>query len=294
MNNIYQLETYHQYRELPLCVVDMSKESQTADRPHSHNCSELTVVTSGEGDYLFEKSNVHISAGDVLLIHPGYHHSYQNTKSLGVINILYKSQKLPFPLLDGEELPHFRTLFPLEKQSIRCSANPIAHLEPAELAPLTRKIHELSEELLGAQPGTILCSMAKFTEILVLLLRQLHTTGRKSNAEQFKIVKAVSYINKHFTSNIRMRTLAEMAFMSQRQFFRIFHQSTGYTPLDYLNRLRLRHALNLLKTTRSHIDEIAYASGFNSSTYFCRKFRAHFNCTPQQARHQSEQEEPTP
>ena len=291
MEHIYLLESYYQYGEFPLCVVDMPKGSQTADLPHAHNCSELAIITSGEADYLFEKTCVHISSGDVLLIHPGYHHSYQNPRELGVVNILYNSRKLPFPLLDGEELPHFRTLFPLEKQSIRCTASPIAHLSQDELSSLSQRIHGLSEELLGAQPGTVLCSMAKFTEILVNLLRHIQHSGRKKSTEQFRIAKAVSYINKHFSSVIRMERLSEMAFMSLRQFYRTFHQTTGYTPLDYLNRQRLRHAMTLLKTTRSHIDEIAYASGFNSSTYFCRKFKECFHCTPQHFRHRNVQEE---
>ena len=287
MNNVYPLQTYYQYEDFPLCVVNMPAGSQTADLPHSHDCSELAIITAGEGEYLFGESSHHITAGDVLLLHPGYYHSYRMTKNLGVLNILYDSRKLPFPLQNGGGLPNFHMLFPLDKESMRCTAAPLIHLKPDELASLMEKAFSLSEELNGGLPGTVLSSIAIFLEILVQLLRCFSVHGRKKNQEPNQVARAVAFIKKNFSSPVTMKQLAKIAFMSPRHFYRTFHQVTGYTPLDYLHRRRLQHAVILLKTTQSHVDEIAYASGFNSSTYFCRMFKEQFHCTPQQFRMQN-------
>jgi AraC-like DNA-binding protein len=54
---------------------------------------------------------------------------------------------------------------------------------------------------------------------------------------------------------------------------RVFRKATGQTPIEYLVRLRIQKAMELLRTTDRTITEIAMDVGFNDSNYFARQFR---------------------
>ena len=61
---------------------------------------------------------------------------------------------------------------------------------------------------------------------------------------------------------------------------RFFQQDMGITPVNYLNRYRVRQAKTLLQQTDSSLTEIALAVGFSSSSHFSRVFRKHFGFGP--------------
>jgi hypothetical protein len=88
--------------------------------------SELAIVLKGKALHLIGKDSAPIETGDVLVIHPGYLHAYDKTDGMELINIVYKKEKLPLPMLDGFSFPLFQILFPLdEKPSPEKSLRPV-------------------------------------------------------------------------------------------------------------------------------------------------------------------------
>lgn len=68
--------------------------------------------------------------------------------------------------------------------------------------------------------------------------------------------------------------------MSRASFYRKFTDLTGNTPADYIRKIRLRNAHQLLKTTNLSVSEIAEKSGFQSVGHFRKSFKNEFNKTP--------------
>ena len=68
--------------------------------------------------------------------------------------------------------------------------------------------------------------------------------------------------------------------MSVRYFCKVFKQSIGMTFTDYLNRLRIEKAKNLLANPHKHISEIAFEVGFESLSQFNRSFKRITGETP--------------
>ena len=54
---------------------------------------------------------------------------------------------------------------------------------------------------------------------------------------------------------------------------RVFRKATGQTPIEYLVRLRIQRAMDMLRNTDLTVTEIALEVGFNDSNYFTRQFR---------------------
>jgi transcriptional regulator GlxA family with amidase domain len=64
----------------------------------------------------------------------------------------------------------------------------------------------------------------------------------------------------------------------------VFKIETGLTPSEYLARLRMDKARQLLKTTFLSIKQIMAAVGYNSKSYFAKHFKRHCGVTPSEYR----------
>ena len=87
-----------------------------------------------------------------------------------------------------------------------------------------------------------------------------------------------------YHNDITLKQLARLIYINSKYLGRLFHQQTGVTFHAYLNELRLQHALNLLVETDRKMIEIAGQVGFETVTYFNRRFRQKYGCTPTEYR----------
>lgn len=91
---------------------------------------------------------------------------------------------------------------------------------------------------------------------------------------------AMDYMQRGCDRPPSMSEVARAVGCSRARLFRIFQQTAGMTPNDYLQRLRVSRAGELLTTTSRPITEIAIACGFSSSQYFSNVFRKYLGLTP--------------
>ncbi|MCB1687034.1 MAG: helix-turn-helix domain-containing protein [Halioglobus sp.] len=68
--------------------------------------------------------------------------------------------------------------------------------------------------------------------------------------------------------------------LSERSFKRRFKAATGYTPLDYVQTLRIEEAKQMLEVTSEGIDAIAHRTGYEDPTSFRPVFKRHRGVTP--------------
>ncbi|MCF6179844.1 MAG: helix-turn-helix transcriptional regulator, partial [Geopsychrobacter sp.] len=78
--------------------------------------------------------------------------------------------------------------------------------------------------------------------------------------------------------------LSKVAGMSKSSLIVAFKDATGYSPIDYLIRIRLQKAAELLIESELSLGEIAVQCGFHDSNYLTRQFRRVYNLTPRQFR----------
>jgi AraC family transcriptional regulator len=92
-----------------------------------------------------------------------------------------------------------------------------------------------------------------------------------------RINTVIHYISEHLNENLSLEQLARVACFSQYHFHRLFSSIMNETPADFVLRLRLEKAANILAQDRPQsITEIAYNSGFSSPSVFSRAFIKHF------------------
>jgi len=95
-----------------------------------------------------------------------------------------------------------------------------------------------------------------------------------------RINRVIDYLRENLDRNPTLKELADVAAFSPFHFHRIFKAMMGESINEYVNRLRLQKAANLLRNNpNDSITEISFRCGFSSSSNFARAFRRHYGCT---------------
>jgi AraC-like DNA-binding protein len=112
----------------------------------------------------------------------------------------------------------------------------------------------------------------------------LARTPRLGSEMQRIVRKAVAYIHKHYTEPFSRQEMARQLGLSERYLTSCFHKEMGITPVEYLNRYRLKQAKAMLGTG-ANVTETALAVGFSSVSYFTRLFEKELGVSPGAYRH---------
>jgi len=100
-----------------------------------------------------------------------------------------------------------------------------------------------------------------------------------------RVDAALALINQNLDDDLNLEQLAQAVHFSPFHFHRIFSAVVGETPQQFVNRVRLERAANMLiKNPQDAITEIALDCGFSSSATFARAFKKHFGMTATQYR----------
>jgi AraC family transcriptional activator FtrA len=96
-------------------------------------------------------------------------------------------------------------------------------------------------------------------------------------------------ITRRLGEPMRIAELARLAAMSERTFMRRFRETTGMTPADWITRMRVDRARELLECTRLSIDQIAARTGLGTATTLRHHFRRKVGVSPVEYRRQFSQ-----
>ncbi|AGA57668.1 response regulator containing CheY-like receiver domain and AraC-type DNA-binding domain [Thermobacillus composti KWC4] len=108
--------------------------------------------------------------------------------------------------------------------------------------------------------------------------------GRDNRFYRHIVAQAVEYMQSRYTEKIGLQEVADHVCVSKNYFSEIFKRVTGQNFIDYLIRLRLDRAKELLQTTPLKIYEVAELSGFNDVKYFSRLFKKVMKMSPAEFR----------
>ncbi|WP_392530594.1 helix-turn-helix domain-containing protein [Nostoc sp. C117] len=121
--------------------------------------------------------------------------------------------------------------------------------------------------------------------LVIHLLRQYSTQEKniptyQGGLPQQKLKEVVDYIHNHLEQNLTLDELAETVQLSPHHFCRLFKQSTGFSPHQYVIVSRVERAKQLLLQRKMAIAEVAIACGFSHQSHFNRHFKRLLGVTP--------------
>jgi len=255
-------------------------------RWHYHEEYELHLILQTRGKVFVGDYIGHFEPGHLVLTGPRLPHNWISV-DVGPEGVAQRDLVLQFsdePLRRASELiSDLRDVLPL--------------LERARLGieffGMTERAHEYLQHI------KTLHGVKRFSEFLKFLgelaecadyrlLSSMPLQSFDDDNSLAQISAIVDYITENATESFSMAALSQRVGMSESQFSRYFKRATGNTFTDFVNRLRITRACQLLMETDRYISNVCYDCGFNNVANFNRRFLEIKGMTPKEFRRQGE------
>ncbi|MEO0795628.1 MAG: PocR ligand-binding domain-containing protein [Verrucomicrobiota bacterium] len=132
------------------------------------------------------------------------------------------------------------------------------------------------------QYEAMLALLSTFAEHLAVISNSIAV--EESDTDPMLVANAKKYIQERYQEAMSLDEAAKAVNASTRHFCKVFKQATGITFTDYLARVRVEKAKNLLQNPNLRVSEIAFETGFESISQFNRSFKRISGLTPTEFR----------
>lgn len=243
-------------------------EKIVTHRPNGRKDYQLLYIAAGKAHFYFNGTEKIVSAGNMVLYFPDQPQEY----------IYYKEEKTDVYWIHftGSDVDSI-----LERYHLHAS-NPIYPVGTLPDYPwiFEQIIQELQLCKLGYEDLTAL----HLRSILILISRSIQSGNIYDSALAEEISHAMHYFQKKYHTEIHIAEYAASRGMSSSWFIQRFKESTGFSPLQYILKLRIANAQSLLEHTDYTISEIASAVGYSNALYFSRLFHKYMGMSPKEYR----------
>lgn len=237
-------------------------------RPKGRKDYQLLYIASGQGHFFINGQERVVSAGNIIVYLPGQPQEY----------VYFKDDKtdvywVHFTGSDVEKI--------IDYYNIRLSENIIYIGTSPDYQWL---FGQIIQEMQLCRPRFEELISLLLRNIFILISRNLIKANRADNSLENEVELAMHYFRENYRSEINVEDYALSRGMSASNFYRVFKQISGSTPLQYILKLRLSNAQNLLENSNLSIAEIASAVGYENPLYFSRLFNKHIGVSPSEYR----------
>lgn len=254
-------------------------------RSHIHGDIELIYPLGGEFEAYINNDRYSFKKGELLVIDAGDIHSIYSLCDeqsdyivirVALDNLIVYGQRID----ENKYMLPFIANFYQKKKVFTASEIKTCDLE--------RSMMSFIGEWEKKDYGFELYVKSIVLDILIGILRERSGCNDGARMQELErtgdLAKAFEYIEKNYASDISLGDVAELCSMSYSYFSRLFKNVTSFKFSEYLLRFRLNEAEYRLATTDDSVTDIAYGTGFSSSSYFVSRFKLINGMTPKQYR----------
>ena len=256
--------------------------TKVAVPPHWHDELELIIIMEGKVHVRIAGSDFLLSSGEGYFANSGILHAADLLSGSGQQHAMVFSPRI---ISSGHDLVWKTCVDPVLN-------NPhIPFVRLAKTVPWHQELLTMAEN--AWQTGAYekkdypIHVRHLLSQCLALIVSHAETIGKdfthtdKYQRDEFRIKKALLYIERNYGSAVTLKEIAASASVSTSTCLRLFSTIIGTTPVNYLLDYRLKKATEELQhQDKRTISEIAYLCGFTDASYFNRSFRKKYGVTP--------------
>lgn len=109
------------------------------------------------------------------------------------------------------------------------------------------------------------------------------STMKMSSASEIAY-KVINYLEHHYTEDVSLDSISTALFLNKNYVAHVFKDETGYSPMYYMNSLRMSRAKALLMETNESVSDIAVKCGYTDFTHFSKQFKKYTGFSPRRFR----------
>ena len=242
---------------------------------HTHSHYEILYIYEGERELFVEEGKTYaINKNRIAFIPPYILH-----KTVGLNGSTQKKLLINFTKDFVDSISKFLNVDILSvflRQTV-------IHIDGDEVAFVINTMREMikynnSEDLFDEQMFLmLLCSLLTF------FAKKVQNTVEADNSSVL-MDRIIKYMEKNFNQEITLEVLAKQFYVNKYEISRMFTKNIGVSFVEYLARIRIENAKELLRGTSLSITRIAEFSGFHSSSNFARVFKSKTGISPKKYR----------
>lgn len=253
---------------------------------HWHPLLELSYVDEGEMEYFTANEHFTMKRGDAVFINSDVLHYIRAKDQMegcrlhaylfdmhflsGMYNSIFEEKYLR-PIVACRDLE----MFPIHPDSRR----------RLDMLSCLMKVTELDAEKEFGSEFEIRDELSRFWCMLLRETEEIRKEKQKHPETDTKRIKEMMrFIEEHYGEKIAVEDIARAAGISERECRRTFNSCMELSPVEYLNKVRIRKAAGKLLGGSENILDIGMDCGFISGSYFGKAFRAEMGCTPKEYR----------
>ena len=258
-----------------------SKAMSHALDPHCHeNAFEICFIKRGTTSWWVGGNSFDLQPGELFITWPDELHG-------GVDGIMHPCELYWVIFTLSPEKGSFGIL-PQETKQILDQLNAIDHRRCRAPSCIANHFEHLLAALASGQHFSDLTVKASMQLLLCDVLQAFSASPGANQPTRkgysLRIQRAVNWMHQEIGNQITMEDAARTTGLKSAQFRSNFLRETGFSPVDYLTRIRIQKAKGVLLETSTSVTDIAFNLGFSSSQYFATVFRRLTGSTPRDFR----------
>ena len=239
--------------------------------PHYHaDAFEFIEVVRGSADVTVGLTTIHAPCGSILHLIPGFvHFAVAHGEEECFLRVLTYRRDAALTLDSLDERFFSLYLLPIENRATLFTA------EHSLNARLARHMENVIGEWRGKEIFYTSLVLAEISHMQAAVLR-LYGYREEETPEyrsMMRIAPTVEYVLENYASKLRLEEMAQKLFLSPDHFGKLFRQTVGLTPIEFVNNIRVSAAMRYLASTDWTISDISRSSGFANTNYFHKVFR---------------------
>lgn len=255
-NNLFFHIHYCNYRQFGGAERALRKITRTL--PHH----ELLFIKGGKGSITIGKKRYQLKGCMLFYICPDVHHSFE---------------------IDADEPGYFlsvhfsyvRVSFNDSKWDVKNEGDGLSLSPGQELKDyyhIEDAFRKLAESWETKLPGYEFATRTLLQQLLITVFQ--HTRKQNQNyAISLKVEKVIEYMHQHASHRVNLAELSELVHLAPTYLSRSFKETTGYSVIEFFNRIKIDKAKELMIEGDKKVKEVAQALGFTDEFYFSRIFK---------------------
>ncbi len=247
-------------------------------KAHYHPDIEIIYVHRGDVGVLTDQTEILLQTGDMAFISPNALHSLKShNREADYQAIVFSTELIAFP---GTHFFQRDFLQPLLDGALAFPVRIAA--DDTQAAPIRNAVMTICAADPEA-PDYKIMTLSLLFQICSAIMPCMLPSREGAIAKGNETVKAcVTYLEENFSQKLTLDQIAEHVHMHPNYLCALFKNFTGQSIFQHLIQLRIENAAHMLRKEHASVTETAGRCGFESVSFFTRKFKAHMGVTPKE------------
>ena len=245
---------------------------------HRHQEFEISYILKGQVRFLCGEEQIHATKGDLVIICPNMPHGVflDKVEDCEYDTLLFASELLKASGRSAEYIEELMNGSKVLRPHVATTASQYSLFSSTveNIFSCVKEVTERNDMLLKSE---MFC--------LFSLLEQegaIYTNADSTNGHDLR--PALDYISSHYHEQILISHLASLVNLSKNYFMNRFRQVTGITCVEYINKVRINAACEMLLRGKMPVTEVAFSCGYGNLSNFNRQFRRITGRSPREYR----------